>query len=114
ARLLLFRGPSKDFVRAPAPEPLQIDRDVEIAQLAKAGDDGLAPSLLQETRDLCGRQLDPRQAIVVAHAELTEAQVPHERLGGVDLSELLGGDVIAVLKARRQAGEGWLVPRRES
>ena len=50
---------------------------------------------------------------MVAHAELAEAERAHDLLRRVDLAQLLGGDRVAVLEARRQARERRLVPRRQ-
>src|SRR5262245_12843560 len=92
----------------------EVDRDIEVAELAQALDDGLAPIALPQSRYLGLIELEPGQPIVVAHAELAEAERAHERLGGVHLAQLLGRDPIAVLEARGQARERGLVPRGQA
>src|SRR5262245_10700663 len=92
----------------------EVDRDIEVPELAQALDDGLAPIALPEPRHLGLVDLEPGQPIVVAHAELAEAERAHERLGGVHLTQLLGRDPIAVLEARGQARERGLVPRGQA
>src|SRR6185295_374295 len=103
---LLFPDPLQHLVGAAAAEALQVERHVEIAELAEAPDDRPVPILFPEARHLLRDQLEAGQPVVMAHPELAEAQAPHEGLGVVDAPELLGGDRIAVLEARRQAREG--------
>ena len=73
----------------------------------------MAP-ILPEPRHLVVRDLQPREPLVVTHAELPKAERAHEGLGGVDAPQLLRRDGVAVLEARGQAGERGLVPRRQS
>src|SRR5438552_18625455 len=101
-------------VRAAGLEAGQIDRHVEIAELAEALDDRLAPPVLPEPRQILERDLEPGQPVVMAHPELAKAQRADEFLGPVHLAELLGGDPVAVLKARGETRERRLVPRGQT
>src|SRR5205823_11380063 len=105
---------TEEEIGAAGLEAGEVDGHVEIAELAEAGHDRLVAAVLPEARDLLDGDLEPRQPLVVAHAELAEAEGADELLGGVDLAELLGRDPVAVLEARRQAGERRLVPRRQA
>src|SRR6185436_4107211 len=77
----------------------EVDGHVDVAKLAQARHDCLVAPLLPETRHVLERDLQARQPVVVAHAELAEAERADEGLGLVHLAELLGGDLVAVLKA---------------
>src|SRR5213594_3495781 len=105
--------PLQEQVRRAGLETREVDGDVDVAQLAEASDDRLVPPVLPQPCHLVAADLQSRQPVVVAHAELAEAERPHEGLGGVDLAQLLRGDAIAVLEARRQARERGLVPGRQ-
>src|SRR5207237_6379174 len=100
-------------VGAAALEPRQVHRDVDVAELSEPSQDLRVTVLLPEARDVLDGKLEAGQPVVVPDAELPEPEPPHERLRRVDPAELLGGDRIAVLEARRQAGEGRLVPGRQ-
>src|SRR2546422_9818662 len=95
--------PLQEQVRRAGLEAGEVDGDVDVAQLAEAGDDHLVPPVLPQPRHLIAADLQSRQPVVVTHAELAEAEGPHEGLGGVDLAQLLRGDAIAVLESRGQA-----------
>src|SRR5438874_879475 len=101
---------AQEEIRAARLEAAEIHGDVDVAQLTEARQDRLVTPVLPEPRHVLQRDLQPRQAIVVAHAELTEAERADELLGGVDAAQLVGGDRIAVLEARRQARARGLVP----
>jgi hypothetical protein len=58
-------------------------------------------------------ELQSGESIVMPYPELAESEALEERLGRIDLAQLLGGDVIAVLKSRRQTRERGLVPGRQ-
>src|SRR5207247_8450660 len=105
--------PLQEQVRRAGLETREVDGDVDVAQLAEASDDRLVPPVLPQPRHLVAADLQSRQPVVVAHAELAEAERPHEGLGGVDLAQLLRGDAVAVLESRRQARERGLVPGRQ-
>src|SRR5262249_32774463 len=100
-------------VRAARLEPGQVDRDVEVPELTEPPNDRLVTPALPQPRDLVQRNLETRQAIVMADAELAEAERAQEFLGGVDLPELLRSNAVAVLETRRETGERRLVPRRQ-
>src|SRR5205085_5740446 len=74
-------GPLEDLVGAPAPEPLQIEGDVDVSDLAEALHDRLVSPRLPEQRHLVGRELQPREPLVMADAELTEPEALEKRLG---------------------------------
>src|SRR5205809_1076305 len=93
--------PLQEQVRRAGLEAREVDGDVDVAQLAEASDDRLVPPVLPQPRHLVAADLQSRQPVVVAHAELAEAERPHEGLGGVDLAQLLRGDAVAVLESRR-------------
>src|SRR5437773_2649010 len=112
-RSLSIGAPPQQEIGRAGLEAREVDSDVDVAQLAEAGDDRLVPPVLPEPRHLVAADLQSRQPVVVAHAELAEAERPHEGLGGVDLAQLLRGDAVAVLESRRQARERGLVPGRQ-
>src|SRR5712692_4501825 len=116
ARRSLSIGPALEAqqkVGAAGLEAGEVDGHVEVAELAKAGHDRLVAAVLPQARDLLDGDLEPRQPLVVTHAELAEAERADELLGRVDLAQLVRRDPIAVLEARREAGERGLVPRRQ-
>src|SRR5205814_4251490 len=104
---------AEEQVRAAGLKAGEIHGDVEVPELAEARDDRLPPPLLPQAPHLVERDLQTGQTIVVAHAELPEAERPHVLLGGIDPAQVLGGDPIAVLEPRRQTGERRLVPGRQ-
>src|SRR5687767_4516426 len=91
----------------------EVDGDVDVAELAEARHDPGVAVLVPEAGELVVGQLDTGQTVVMTDAELAKAELLHECLGGIDLAELVGGDAIAVLEARRQTCKGRLVPRRQ-
>src|SRR2546425_3026238 len=86
-------------VRASRLETAEIDRHVEIADLPERGENSRVPVPLPQLRDVLERDLETSEAVVMADAELTEAEGAQKCLGRVHLVELLGRDAIAVLEA---------------
>src|SRR5258705_3986913 len=107
-------GALEQKVRAPRLEAGEVERDVDVTQLAQALHDGLVTPVLPEPGELVVGDLEPGHAVVVPDAELAEAERAHERLGRVDLTELLGGDPVALLATRGQAGQPRPVPPGQS
>ena len=108
----LLRPGLAGLVHAAAAEALQVERDVHIAQLFQPRDDPLA--LLQHDRQILGQHLQASDRVVVAHAELAQAQAAHEALGLVQHAQLGGGHLLAVGDPRGEAGERGLVPVRQA
>ena len=74
------------------------------------GAEGLAAdAVVGEPAQLGHRHLDPRDRAVVAHAAVGEAEGAQGALGGLDLGQLAGRDLLAVRDARREAGRRRLV-----
>src|SRR5262245_50819566 len=108
-------GPAKleHDVGAPRLEPRQVHRNVGIAELTETPHDRLVTPVFPQPRNFVEWDLETRQAVVVADAELPEAERANELLGCVDPAPLLGSDGIAVLEAGGETGERRLVPRRQ-
>src|SRR2546423_1070681 len=105
---------AEEQIRAARLKPGEIDGDVQVPELAEARDDGFPPPVLPQTRHLLERDLETGEAIVVADAELAEAERADVLFRGVDLTQLVRGDPVPVLKARRQTRERGLVPGRQT
>src|SRR5919204_673210 len=75
----------QDEIRAAGLEAGEIDRDVEVTELAKAPHDCFVTSVLPQARQVVVRDLEPRQPVVMPDAKLPEAERAHELLGGIDL-----------------------------
>src|SRR5712691_2974821 len=83
-------------------ESREVDGHVNVAQLAELAHDRRVPAVFPEPRHLVGRDLEPRQPLVVTDAELPEAERADDLLGRVHLAQLRRGDLVAVLEARRE------------
>src|SRR5207245_11783705 len=83
-----FRRKLQQQIRAARLEPSEVERHVDVAELAQALHDGLAQAVLPELRHLGLVDLDPGQAIVVTHPELAKAERADEGLGRIHLAEL--------------------------
>src|SRR6266571_9172042 len=104
---------ARDEVRAARLKAREVEGDIDVADLAEPFHDRLVTTLLPEERHLLTRDLEARQPVVVAHPELAESEGADELLGRVHLPELLRGDRVAVLEARREARERGFVPGRQ-
>src|SRR6266508_3218469 len=71
------------------------------------------PVVFPEPRYFVMAELQPGESLVMPYPELAETETLEERLGCIDLAQLLGGDAIAVLKSRRETRERRLVPGRQ-
>src|SRR5262245_46348060 len=100
----------QEEIRAAGLESGEVDGHVDVPELTEPGEDRLAVAVLPQPGQLVERDLEPREPVVMADAELPEPERSHVFLGGVDPAELLGGDLVAVLEARGQARERRLVP----
>src|SRR5947208_1782245 len=109
-----FRRSLQQEIRAARLEAGEIERHVDVAELAQALHDRLAQVALPEPRHLGLVDLEPGQAIVVTYPELAKAERANERLRGVHLAQFLRRDAVAVLEPGRQAGERGLVPRGQA
>src|SRR5687768_7857459 len=103
----------EEQIRAARLEARQVDRDVEVPELAEARDDRLPSTVFPEAPDLVEGELEAGQPVVVADAELPEAERADEFFGGVHTAQLVGRDPIAVLEPRRETRERRLVPGRQ-
>ena len=63
---------------------------------------------------ISGRQLDPRDLIVMPNSQVAESQLPQGRLGAFDLTQLGWRHGMVVRNSRREAGRRRLVGHRQS
>src|SRR5262249_21765211 len=98
---LSIRGPPEleQDVGAPRLEARQVHRDVDVTELTESPHDRLVAPVLPEPRDLVERNLEPRQPVVVAEAELADTEGWTQLVGGNCPSQLPRGDRVAVLEA---------------
>src|SRR6266404_4829597 len=85
-RSLSIGAQPQQEIRRAGLEAGEVDGDVDVAELAEARHDALVAIVLPEPRHLVAPDLQSRQPVVVAHAELPEAERFEKRLGGVDLA----------------------------
>src|SRR5581483_5751647 len=112
-RPLVFSGP-EDLVETPAAEPLKIDRDPGEAEPLQLPHDRVPALGYEQPRDVLERNLDPRQLIMEADAELAEPEAVEEPLRRLDPREAVGGDPRPVRKPRREARTRRPIPRDET
>jgi hypothetical protein len=62
-----------------------------------------AERIADRADQICGRQLDPRDVVVVPNSQLVESELPQGRLSALDLAELDGRDRLVVRNPRREA-----------
>ena len=102
-------------VQAAALVAAQFHGDVGVAERLQPVADLLAQLRVQQPVHLGGVHFQAGDRVVVADADLPEAQiVAQEILGGVQPLQEFRGDARAVGEARRQAGQGGLVPGRQA
>src|SRR5688572_3492147 len=69
------RAKADTFIEAAHPIPLQVDRDVLVAERAQLADDSLADLRVEGARQLVASDLEPRQRVVMADAADAEAEI---------------------------------------
>src|SRR5688572_4573887 len=111
------------FVEAAHPVPLEIDGHVLIADGTQLAHETLAGLGLERARQFVAADLEAGQCrraaaggaeIVVPDAAHTEPHRANRGFGALDDSQLLSGHFRVVRDARREAGRGWLIPRRQA
>ena len=70
------RAETDTFIQAAHPIPLQIDRDVLVADGAKLADDSFANVEIERPVQFVRAELDPCERIVVANATHAEPKIP--------------------------------------
>src|SRR3989442_14714228 len=85
------RRPLEQKVCASGLKPGEVDGDVDVAEIAEPLHEGFAPPVRPEPSDLVVRDLDPGQAVVVAHPALAGAEPAHPGFPGCPLGEVVAG-----------------------
>ena len=99
----------QDVVEAAGAEGVEVEGDPEVTEGLEAGGDFVAVG--EGEFHLVGGDLDAAELVVVAGADLAEAEVAQDVLGGFDAAQGLDGYGGAVGDAGGQAGLGGLVPQ---
>ncbi|MDA1035864.1 MAG: hypothetical protein O3B65_03150 [Chloroflexi bacterium] len=81
------------FIEAAHPIPLQVDRDVVVAERTKLPDDALANVGLEGTRQFLATDLEPREVVVMPDAAHPEAEITENAFRALDRAQLFGGDL---------------------
>jgi hypothetical protein len=77
-------------------DPANIHRDKSESGASYGGQHLRAKRIADGTDQICGRQLDPRDVVVMPNSELRESEPPQGRLGAFDLAEFGGRDHLVV------------------
>src|SRR5947209_7179296 len=99
-----------DGVGAAAAEAFEVKRDVAVAQLVQPGADLRAHLRLHQQRQALGVDLNARDLVVRAHAQVMYPKGADEALCLVNHADSLHGDGLSMRDTRREAGHGRLVP----
>src|SRR5919204_5103946 len=99
-----------DRVGAAAAKAVQVERDVAVAQLVQPGADLRAHLRLYQQRQALGVDLDARDLVVRAHAQVMHAEGADEALCLFNHADGLHGDGLSMRDTRREASHGRLVP----
>jgi hypothetical protein len=98
------------FVGAAGAKPLEVERDVGVAELFEVLEEIGAEGFFQEAREVLSIYFDSGEGGMVADADVGEALVAEEFFSAFDLGEGLDGDGGAVGDAGGEAGEGGFFP----
>jgi hypothetical protein len=90
-------------------DPAKIDRDEPEAGASYGGQHFSAERFRYRPHQICGRQLDSCDIVVVANSQIAESQLPQRGLGALDLAQLGRCDRIVVGNARGEARRSGLI-----
>jgi hypothetical protein len=87
----------------------KIHRDKSETSTAYGGQHLSAERVNDGSQQILGRQLDPRDLVVVAHSQIGESQLPQGRFGAFNLAQFRRRNGMVVGNPRRQARRSRLV-----
>lgn len=93
----------------PGLDPAHIHRDKSEPGASYGVQHPRAKRIADRPNQICGRQLDPRDVVVVPNSQFRESKLPQGRLSAFDLAELGRCDRVMVRDPRREAGCSRLV-----
>jgi hypothetical protein len=85
------RAETDTFIQAAHPIPLQIDRDVLVADGAKLADDSSTKVGIERPVQFVRAELDTCERIVMANAAHAETKIPQGSFRTLDHPQLFGG-----------------------
>jgi hypothetical protein len=85
-------------------DPTNIHRDKPEASASYCIQHLRAERIADRADQICGRQLDPRDVVVMPNSQLFESELSQGRLSALDLAELDRRDQLVVRNPRREAG----------
>jgi hypothetical protein len=90
-------------------DPAKIDRDKPEAGASYGGQHFRAERIRNRPHQICGRQLDSCDIVVVANSQIAESQLPQRGLGALDLAQLGWCDRMVVGNTGGEARRSGLV-----